>query len=502
MTIDCTSVPKHLKVMRAITGIEEEPGSGDNPKIMGMRDWIACAYPEMAEYCELYTGDDVAWCGLTQAFCCTVAGIRPPFGPTDTDKWMWAQSFGSDDGFEHQVEPVLGSIVVMKREGGGHVTTFEGWANSGHTSFKGRGGNQSDEVNVSTYSVDDVIAWVWPRGVPLPVPGPTPEPAEKPVLAKGDTGPYVVELQTDLNHQLEGCRLVVDGDFGSGTESAVITYQLTRGLEADGVVGPMTWDALDSEKEPLPPPATTLTEEQQRAIKDIARNSDIAGYSWKDRGYAPDGYTQGMALAFATSYRRLTSGDSSGRDMAKANTRNPDKDALEWYKDVFRNRGMSISENGPETLKSLYSLMLGLGMRESSGRHCEGRDMSASNTSSDSAEAGLFQTSYDARGGSPEFSKLFNECKARQSPCYLTTFGQGVSCSSDEWDCYGSGDGYKFQQLCKSCPTFAAETCAITLRNLRQHYGPINRKEAEVRTEAYQMFDQVQSYLDEMEVVA
>lgn len=499
MSIDCTSVPKHLKVMRAITGTEETSGSGDNPKIMGMRDWIACTYPEMAEYCEGYTGDDVAWCGLTEAFACTVAGIRPPFGPTDTDRFLWAQSFANDDGFEHQTEPNLGSIVVMKREGGGHVTTFEGWVSQGVT-FKGRGGNQSDAINVQTYSVDDVIAWVWPRGVPLPMPGPTPEPDEKPVLSKGDSGPYVIELQNDLNMQLDGCRLDVDGDFGSATEEAVIDYQLTRGLEADGVVGPQTWAALDQEKEPIPPPPIWLTSEQQRAIRDIAGNSNIADYSWSDRGYAPDGYIEGMALAFATSYRRFTHDDSSGVDMAKANTGDPDYDALEWYKDVFRSRGMSISEDGPETLKSLYSLMLGLGMRESSGRHCEGRDMSASNTSSDTAEAGLFQTSYDARGGSPEFGKLFNECKTKQSPCYLDAFEQGVSCSSSEWDCYGSGDGYKFQELCKSCPVFAAETAAITLRNLRQHYGPINRKEAEVRSEAYQMFDQVQSYLDEMEV--
>jgi hypothetical protein len=249
-----------------------------------------------------------------------------------------------------------------------------------------------------------------------------------------------------------------------------------------------------------------LNTEQQRAIKDIAANSDIAEYSWNDRGYPPDGYIPGMALAFATSYRRLTSGDSSGRDMAKANTGNPDKDALEWYKDVFRSRGMSISEAGPETLKSLYTLLLGLGMRESSGVHCEGRDMSVPpgyyGPESDTTEAGLFQTSYDARSGSPEFSKLFNECNSGQSPCYYDTFSQGVSCSSSQWECYGSGDGYKFQELCKSCPVFAAETCAITLRNLRKHYGPINEKAAEVRTEAYQMFEEVQKYLDEMEVVA
>jgi hypothetical protein len=53
--------------------------------------------------------------------------------------------------------------------------------------------------------------------------------------------------------------------------------------------------------------------------------------------------------------------------------------------------------------------------------------------------------------------------------------------------------------MCKSCPAFAVESCAITLRNLRQHYGPINRKEAELRVDADQMFKQVEDYLVSLE---
>src|SRR5262252_9262958 len=123
MAIDCSSIPPWLKVMRGITGLTEEPGDKDNPKIMGMRDWIACTYPDMMRYCESYTHDDVPWCGLTAGFCMTVAGVRPPYNPeVDTDSFLWALSWADDPGFMVIDRPVLGCVVVMEREGGGHVT--------------------------------------------------------------------------------------------------------------------------------------------------------------------------------------------------------------------------------------------------------------------------------------------------------------------------------------------------------------------------------------------
>jgi uncharacterized protein (TIGR02594 family) len=484
--------PKWLLVMRAITGLTEESGDEDNPKILAMADYIAQTFPEQEEYCALYTHDEIAWCGLTAAFCMAVCGIRGPFGPTDTDKWMWALSWADDESFQPLSQPKPGCIVVLEREGGGHVTFYESTSGS---NYMCRGGNQSDSVNLAPQAISNVVGLFWPEADVVPVPPPQPE--AYPTLEAGDIGVWVAYMQSMTP-------TIADGDFGSCTEANLKYFQQTRGLEPDGVCGPLTWEALENKEPPQPPqPAPgELTREQQGVIKGIAADSDIASYSWNDRGIAPDGYIQGMALAFATSYRRLKAGNSSGIEMAKANTHNDDKDALSWYNSNFKNKGMSNEKAGPDTLRHLYVLLLGLGMRESSGKHCEGRDMSASNTTSDTCEAGLFQTSYDAHPCSPEFDKLFNEAQAGQSPCYLDTFKQGVSCSESSWDCYGSGDGYQFQELCKSCPTFAAETCAIVLRNLRKHYGPINEKAAEIRTEADQMFREVQSYLDSLEDVA
>jgi accessory colonization factor AcfC len=85
---------------------------------------------------------------------------------------------------------------------------------------------------------------------------------------------------------------------------------------------------------------------------------------------------------------------------------------------------------------------------------------------------------------------------------YLTTFEDGVSCSNADWECYGSGSGYQFQEMCKNLPAFSAETAAITLRNLCNHYGPIKRYEAELRTDADVMFKAVQDYVDQIEMVS
>lgn len=69
------------------------------------------------------------------------------------------------------------------------------------------------------------------------------EPMNHPTLRKGDSGPDVVYLQTLLCSV--GDPITVDGKFGSETENAVKDFQKQYGLTADGVVGPVTWDALE-----------------------------------------------------------------------------------------------------------------------------------------------------------------------------------------------------------------------------------------------------------------
>ena len=136
-------------------------------------------------------------------------------------------------------------------------------------------------------------------------------------------------------------------------------------------------------------------------ISQLASTSAIASYNWANRNKAPAGYIKGMAVSYAKVYYDLGTGNVNAIEMAKAQTSDDSKDALKHYEEIFQQAGMDNSKDWPDTLRHLFVLMLGHGMRESSGRYCEGRDRSAHNTTADTAEAGVLQTSFNARHASP-----------------------------------------------------------------------------------------------------
>lgn len=68
-----------------------------------------------------------------------------------------------------------------------------------------------------------------------------------PVLRKGSQGQSVVLLQKLLEATGYSCgKAGIDGDFGAGTETAVVAFQRKSGLTEDGIVGSATWGALVS----------------------------------------------------------------------------------------------------------------------------------------------------------------------------------------------------------------------------------------------------------------
>lgn len=111
--------------------------------------------------------------------------------------------------------------------------------------------------------------WVVPvLGATLLVPAATPGPPEgaglltvsaahapsgavRPTLSLGDQGPAVAALQERL--RVLRAPVAVDGRFGPATRRAVQAVQAARGLQPDGIVGPLTWQALDGSGPTLPP---------------------------------------------------------------------------------------------------------------------------------------------------------------------------------------------------------------------------------------------------------
>lgn len=90
---------------------------------------------------------------------------------------------------------------------------------------------------------------------------PSDEDASLPMVRAGSRGGAVERLQQrlkDVGVDPGG----VDGVFGSGTRRAVVSFQRSNGLDADGVVGPQTWakllgtDSFSPAPTPSTPPAT------------------------------------------------------------------------------------------------------------------------------------------------------------------------------------------------------------------------------------------------------
>lgn len=98
-------------------------------------------------------------------------------------------------------------------------------------------------------------------------------PSQAPILKRGSTGTevaYVQAILMDLGYDLQPYG--ADGDFGRKTEEAVKAFQRAHGLTPDGIVGPLTYDALENaapeEEERFTVILEGLTKAEAEAIKE------------------------------------------------------------------------------------------------------------------------------------------------------------------------------------------------------------------------------------------
>ena len=73
-----------------------------------------------------------------------------------------------------------------------------------------------------------------------------------PTIRMGSQGPFVSYCQNLLNARLiVQPPLWVDGIFGPKTDAKVRQFQIMKMLDVDGVVGPITWAALEAGPPPI-----------------------------------------------------------------------------------------------------------------------------------------------------------------------------------------------------------------------------------------------------------
>lgn len=157
--------PRMLVTALRFYGVAEEPGSKNNPIIMG---WAKELGLERTFY-----GDIVPWCGLFAALVARRSGWADHVPETP----LWARSW-AEFGDPADV-PSLGDVLVFARDGGGHVGFYVG-EDAKH--YHVLGGNQSNEVNITRIEKPRLLAARQPkwrvavpanrRPVPLSATGP------------------------------------------------------------------------------------------------------------------------------------------------------------------------------------------------------------------------------------------------------------------------------------------------------------------------------------------
>lgn len=260
---------------------------------------------------------------------------------------------------------------------------------------------------------------------------------------------------------------------------------------------------------PITTPAPVVGSGSLKDITAIAVLSDCSRINWKDRGHAKDAYYKGMALSWArqvckplpvvSSEMKKTQKSRDGKLYYTDVLAHYDLDVRTYRATPFKTLGMR-TDGGVDTARAVWTLLIGLGMRESSGRPYVGRDTSMNFTSADSAESGLMQSSYGARKQSPDMEALYQKYKTDKSGCFKEVYYEGYKADSANLKNWGSesSEGYKFQKLQKECPGFAVEYAAILVRlngGGKGEFGPLRMKVAQVEKSCETMLKKVQDYV-------
>lgn len=138
--IPSTIDPPWLAKARSHIGITEIGGSKHNPTIIKFHSFTSLSAQD----------DETPWCASFACACLEESGITSPKSAAAISFLSWGNKLTT---------PRIGCIVVMSRPGGNHVGFYVG---GDAQTIKILGGNQSNQVKVSSFSKDIVKGYRWP----------------------------------------------------------------------------------------------------------------------------------------------------------------------------------------------------------------------------------------------------------------------------------------------------------------------------------------------------
>jgi len=139
-----------LSYARTLLGLAEVPGPDNNPLIVG---WLKALRAWWFE-------DATPWCGVF------VAHVMQHIGKPLPKHWYRAKGWLE---WGKACQPAIGCVVVLDRDGGGHVFLLT--KVSSHFVW-GIGGNQGDKVSEAKFDRLRVLGYRWPADEALPQPAP------------------------------------------------------------------------------------------------------------------------------------------------------------------------------------------------------------------------------------------------------------------------------------------------------------------------------------------
>ncbi len=204
-----------LKIAFGELGQKEISGSAHNERILEYQETTGLDFGN----------DEVAWCSIFANWVALQANLEMS-NSAMARSWLKVG--------EKTDWPQPGDIVVFWRNDinslFGHVGFFLGYTKSGKSIYC-LGGNQADEVNIQTFTLDRIIEF---RSLTDNLV----EDLEIPTgyLRKGDSSDKVKLLQKILK-KLNYLTGNADGVFGPKTETALVSFQTANSITVDGIYG-------------------------------------------------------------------------------------------------------------------------------------------------------------------------------------------------------------------------------------------------------------------------